>query len=188
MTEEDIRHLVLMGAREGPDLEFKVALYPVDSLDSKVRNDARRELFGDLVAMANSGTATLIIGVEEAEGVAIAAPGVDAAQASEFVKKLPELLLRNIEPPLRSVEAEVLPIAGDGTMAFVTLKVRMSADAPHRDSSTRIFYERLGAQRVPMDIDRVRSAFLSGELAYITFDEFRTKRIESLRNRGQVHF
>jgi len=180
MTEEDVRQLVAAGAREASDLEFKVSLYPIDSVDSKVRNEARRELFGDLIAMANSGDATLIIGIEEADEIAIAAPGVDAAQATEFVKKLPELLLRNVEPPLRSVQAEVLSIAGEGNLAFVHLMVRQSPEAPHRDASTRIFYERLGAQRVPMDIERVRTAFLRGELAYITFDEFRSKRIGML--------
>jgi predicted HTH transcriptional regulator len=95
-TEEDIQRLVAVGAREDRGLEFKQALYAIDSSDQKTRNDARRELFGDLIAIANTGDGTLIIGIEEVDEVAVSAMGVDRDDATDFVKKLPELLLRNV--------------------------------------------------------------------------------------------
>lgn len=179
-SEDAIQRLVASGAREGRTLEFKEEVYDITNKDQNVSSRARRELFADLIAFANTDGGTLILGIEEVDEVAVAAPGVPLDVATDFARRLPELLLRNVEPPLRAVESEVIPLSTDSSKAFVVLRIRRSLDAPHRDASTRIFHERLGAQKNPMDIDRVRVAFLSGEIAYSAFDEFRSRRVATL--------
>lgn len=132
--------LVKAGAREDFDLDFKAELYG--------RSDSsRRDLAGDVAALANTAGGIIIIGVaEDDQARAVAAPGVEISDA-ERVRMLQ--VIASTVAPMPIVDVLTLPLsheaelgeAADGikepsedgapARGFYVLAVPASPSAPH---------------------------------------------------------
>lgn len=111
--------------REGPDLEFKGALYA---------DAQKRELAKDVAAMANAQGGVIILGVKEKDGAAVEAPGVQLSEAAE--RRMEQILAANVFPlaqcRIRRVSSSTTPNNG-----FYILAVPRSPLAPHAVSGDR---------------------------------------------------
>jgi hypothetical protein len=137
-----IRHLVEDRVREDTDLDFKGTLYPQN-------DDGREELAKDVAAMANTRGGLIVLGVEERDEVAVAAPGV--ALDSDEEQRMLAIVKSRIRPLLPSFE--ILPLRGeDPSRGFFLLVVGVSELKPHlvvtgSSSKPRLAYpRRFGAQ------------------------------------------
>lgn len=117
-----VQSLVTNEVQEEFDLDFKTTLYG--------RGDSeKRDLAGDVAAMANTAGGVIILGVEEdSQATAIAAPGVDL---SDDEKRRMTQVIASLVAPVPSFE--VLPVPNDGNPehGYYVIAVPRSPVAPH---------------------------------------------------------
>jgi hypothetical protein len=157
----------LVGSPEGRTLEFKSKLIVQ-------KDEERREFLADVSAFGNAQGGDLVFGVEEAAGIATAAPGVSLADPDAEIRRLESMLLSGLEPRL-PVEMRWIP--AEGEFGYLVIRIRPSFAAPHRvifrDHAK--FYGRSSAGKYPMDVQELRVAFnatagLEARLAEIQAD------------------
>jgi len=137
-----IRRFVEDGIREDADLDFKRTLYPQDG-------DGRDELAKDVAAMANTRGGVILLGIEERDEVAVAAPGVTLGSDEE--QRIRAIIKSRIRPLLPGFE--ILQVSGDDLLqGFFLLVVGVSELKPHlvvAGSSSKpllLYPRRFGAQ------------------------------------------
>lgn len=121
VTATDIAALVAAGARETEILDFKRELYGNGDSD-------RRELAGDLAAFGNHRAGILLLGVDEADGVATAAPGVALSEAEE--QRIHQIAAGLVVPHL-PIAVHRVPSDDDPALGWYIVVVPPSLNRPH---------------------------------------------------------
>ena len=133
LTCETIEQIVDQKVREDTDLDFKATLYGNGDSD-------RRDLAGDVAALANTVGGLLLLGVAEEDGAAIAAPGVAISEAE--VLRMRQILASFVAVDIHQIERS----GGEG---FYAVEVPRSTDAPHAVRvNTALRYPRRDGQHI----------------------------------------
>lgn len=107
--------------REDTDLDFKEALY--GNSDS-----AKRDLAGDIAALANTVGGVLVLGVRDEEAVAVELTPVEMSDAEEV--RMQQVAASNVAPHAAFAIHRV-PTAADPTLGYYLIEVPRSPQAPH---------------------------------------------------------
>ena len=182
VTIADLEALVASQARETDELEFKGKPYRPDrwiETGDRVGDYARDEILGEIVAFANAGGGTLILGMHETK---------ETPRRAERLEKLPNcesLALRLldacedvIEPRLASINGRALP--DESGAGYVLMRVAKSPIGPHRLSATREFLVRRGERASKMSVREIKDLTLELARSADRIEElFRTQQIET---------
>ena len=120
LTADQVESLVPGQAQESFDLEFKGRLYG--------RSDQeKRDLAGDVAALANTAGGVIVIGIEEDDQArAESAPGVEISDAE--VARVWQVVASGVAP---MPTFDVLTVLRDGSNGFIVVAVPRSPQAPH---------------------------------------------------------
>lgn len=134
LTSEHVRSLVTSNVQEAFDLDFKLPLYGRTDSD-------KRDLAGDVAALANTAGGTIVLGVEEDEHArAVGTPGVELSDAE--VARMRQIVASRVAP-MPDFDVLMVPdsVAAEGEAAvggesstahgFVVIAVPRSPSAPH---------------------------------------------------------
>lgn len=132
ITEEAIDRLISEGAREGEQLDFKaVESTGLPYLSAKGHRPSwseEQEFAKDIAALANQRGGVLLIGVAEADGIAVGRTPVTRSTAEAEERRLRQAL-RNYQAPY--VEAAFVPVEAASSGWYLAIVVPPSARAPH---------------------------------------------------------
>jgi hypothetical protein len=150
----------LIGIAESETLEFKRDTYGTS-------DRAKQELCKDVSALANTAGGDIVLGIDEADGVASALVGFECPNVQSEIQRLQNTILMAIEPPVPGVQFQPLGLA-NGRIALV-IRVPRSLDLPHRVTHSRInrFYLRRTADTFEASLLELKRMF---ELARNEFD------------------
>jgi hypothetical protein len=183
ITFDDISTLI--GAEEGPRIEFKQALATSDGRPDRWMNDqsrigavARDDIAKEVVAFANAYGGLLIVGIEETDdnpkrAKAIAEPLIP--KITDCANQLERALRSIIEPPLPMLEVRGVVSTGDNGVLVV--RVGASPSAPHGYGRPSLGYVRRGAASEPLTMHDLQSIFFERRT--------RLERVQS--RRAQIH-
>lgn len=122
LRASSVQALVESQVSEAFDLEFKASLYGNSDKE-------RRDLCGDVAALANGSGGVIILGVEEDEqGTATAAPGVQLGDAER--NRMLQILAAGVAP-MPALDVIALPEADNPARGWFVLAVPRSTRAPH---------------------------------------------------------
>jgi Putative DNA-binding domain len=158
LTMDDVQELVARGVTEGRHLEFKREL--------PQRNDeGTREFLADTTAFANAQGGDLIYGVEDSDGVAIGANGIELLNIDTEILRIENLFRDAVEPRLSGVRIKWIAIGDNPNQGILVLRIEASATSPHRvkfKGSSR-FFARNSRGKYEMDTHELRQAFTENE-------------------------
>jgi hypothetical protein len=120
-TEEDLSRLIAGGVREDSDLDFKQERYGNS-------DPARRDLAGDIAAMANTRGGLIIIGIRDENDVAVELTPVQLEDGEEA--RIRQIAASNIAPHL-TFDVRVLHNDADESLGYYLLIVQPSSLSPH---------------------------------------------------------
>ena len=169
----DLAALIAGSAREDADLDFKEQVYGTTDAD-------KRDLAGDVAAMANTVGGVIVVGVREEDGAASKETPVPLTENEEL--RMRQVVTSLVAPVPRFTVVRV-PEAPNAEIGFYLIAVPRSADSPHA--------VRVGdALRYPRR-DGPRTRLLSeSEVADAYRNRFseageQTQRLEQIANEGQ---
>jgi len=155
VTYEQVTSLVANGVPEATDLDFKETLYGFD-------DKAKRDLAGDVGALANAAGGVIVLGIgEDSQGRAARAPGVALTDAEQV--RIRQIVASQLAPlPL----FDVVPVADPGSpeTGFLLLAVPRSVMAPHAvliSKESMRFPRRHGTTTVYLSESQVADAYRS---------------------------
>jgi hypothetical protein len=172
VDERDIQELVEAQVPEGLRLDFKLTIYG--------RSDAdKRELLKDISSFANSQGGHLIIGVEEAAGVATRIAGLDIDTDAEILR-IEQIVRSATEPPIPGIRIRSIKLA-DGKSVLI-LRVPRSWNPPHRVTFQGInkFYTRHSAGVHEPSLEELRAMFTYSDTALEKARLFRNERVNAV--------
>jgi hypothetical protein len=154
---------------EGPMLEYKRDPYTRAPQD-------RREFLKDVTAFANASGGHLVIGVDEAEGVARAIAPIAGLDLDEEMRRMEQMLLNGVEPRTIGIRMRVIPVSGGHC---IVLRIPGSWNPPHRVTTDGInrFYFRHTTNSAEMSVEELRVLFNRGATAQERAFEFRRERL-----------
>ncbi len=171
LTEADLQALVTGGVREDRTLEFKQDTYGAS-------DDARVEFLADISAFANTLGGDLVLGVEEAQGVASASVGMaTVTDIDQEILRLTQIARSGLQPRLPVLELHPVPLTG-GRHALV-IRVGRSYQAPHRVifKGRNRFWARSSVSRYEPDVDELRALFSVAPQVATRVREMRSDRV-----------
>jgi hypothetical protein len=121
VTEEHLERLVTAGAREDADLDFKEHRYGGGESE-------KRELAGDIAAMANSRGGLIVIGIRDEGDVAAELTSVELVDGEEA--RIRQIAADNIAPRV-TFDVRVVEREGDATRGYYLIIVPPSSLRPH---------------------------------------------------------
>jgi hypothetical protein len=170
----DLAELVEGQVPEGLHLDYKRDAYGTSDAD-------KRELLKDVSAFANVNGGHIVIGMDEAEGVASNLCGVKPADIDVEVSRLDQIIRTGVEPRIPGCRLRPVPLAKQ--CYAIVIRIPRSWRLPHRvcaQNSNRFFVRNsAGAHEASMDelkhlftlsasaLDRAR-AFRNERLSLIT--------------------
>jgi Schlafen, AlbA_2 len=120
LTAHQMRRLVDNAVREDVDLDFKETRYGK-------RDSEKRDLAGDVAALANTLGGALILGLKDEDGMAVGDPGVPLSDAEE--QRIHLILASNVAPHIGGVHIRRIErTKGEG---FYVIEVLRSTAMPH---------------------------------------------------------
>lgn len=172
LTETDLQNLVTSGVSESRFIEFKRDLYGA-------KDEETKELLKDVSAFANTQGGTILIGVDESDGVASAILGVLIQDKDAETLRLTSKIRGGIDPKF-DFEIYAIPLANRNFV--IAIRVLESLAAPHRVTfkNHSQFYSRHSAGVTCMDVDELRSAFLLSQSVTNRIQDFRRERVEAI--------
>jgi hypothetical protein len=160
------------------------------SLDYKERlpggSDAdKKEFLADVASLANTGGGYVVFGIadrRDTEGRSTGEPdhivGLASINADQEKLRLDQVIRTSIDPRVAGVEWKLVDdLGGDGPV--LVLHVPRSFRAPHMvtfKGSSR-FFARSSAGKYQLDVDEIRSAFLTAESVPERIRDFRADRL-----------
>jgi Schlafen, AlbA_2 len=120
-TEEHLERLVVGGVREDADLDFKQQ--PYGNSDSQ-----KREMAGDIAAMANDRGGLIVVGIRDENDVAMELTPVELADGEEA--RIRQSAAQNIAPHL-TFGFRIIETEDDDTRGYYLLIVAPSTLRPH---------------------------------------------------------
>ena len=174
VTEDDLQELVTAQVPEGLRLDYKLKEYGN-------RDKDKLELNKDVSAFANSSGGHLVIGIEEAEGVASSVLGVDIDADAEILR-IESILRHSIDPPISGIRVRAIPLKS-GNKAIV-LRIPRSWNLPHRVTfkGKNRFYLRHSAGVHEPSMVELRAMFNHSSVALEKAQQFRDDRINTVVN------
>ena len=121
LTEAHIAALVTGGVREDTDLDFKQTLYGHTDSD-------KRDLTGDVAAMANTIGGAVILGIEDVETVATNLHPVPLTDAEEL--RMRQIVAGNVAPHV-PFAIHPVPTVANPADGYYVLEIPRSPAAPH---------------------------------------------------------
>jgi hypothetical protein len=184
LTQLDLETLCDKKWPESQNVEFKGDLPAEQGQDSwykggKVGEYAKRKLFKEIVALANSSGGRLFLGVEESDEKPPVAKKVrPLPRCHDLAESLERSAYSWIEPPLTPMRVKGVPIGDDGSGVLV-FDVQSSHNAPHRLKDLQC-YTRRGTESVPMTMYEIQDLTLRLDR--------RTGEIERFFNESKTEF
>jgi hypothetical protein len=173
LSKEHIDALVREQVPEGPRLDYKREL-PAGT------RDGRKEFLKDISSFANAGGGYLLFGVDEAQGVPVAANGLSGIDPDSEILRLEEIARSGIDPRIPGFRVVAIPGFPQGPV--IAAHVPRSWAAPHRvaaDADSR-FWSRGSSGKFAMDTSQIRSAFLQGAEIPDRIRRFRDDRLAKI--------
>lgn len=158
ISEASLERLIANQVAESRSLDFKRKLPGGADADLK-------EFLADVTSFANAQGGDLVYGIEEAEGVATALPGMEVADAEAAILRLENVLRDGIAPRLIGVRMRFVPLETGNSL--LVIRVPAGLAAPHRVTFRNHgrFYNRNSSGKFEMDVHDLRHAFTeSGSL------------------------
>jgi len=175
INEERLQSLVENSVSESKTLDYK-EFY-------KLNNDEeKKEFLSDVSAFANSIGGNLIYGIKEEDGAATEINGVDISDPDAEILKMENLLRDGIEPRILGYEIVSVKL-GSGEYVII-LFIPNSFNSPHVVNFKKRwrFYSRNSAGKYSLDVQEVKSAFISSESIADKIRNFRADRISQILN------
>lgn len=118
-----MRALVDAGVEEAFDLDFKITTYGAN-------DEAKRDLAGDVAALANTAGGVVVVGIDEdAQGRAAAAPGVQVTDAEAV--RMHQVIAANVAPMPTIHIKKVTDPGSAPAPGFYVIAVPPRPSAPH---------------------------------------------------------
>lgn len=170
----DIEALIADRAQEHSRLEFKRAVPAKKgsgpdtwySRQEKIGQHGKAELIAELVAFANSGGGTLIVGIEEdtrRNEPATACGICEIPKCEEFAQRFVQSAISLVDPPLPSLDVRGI-VTGDDGAGVVVARVSASRLRPHRVTKLGNCFVRRGENRVTMTMTEIRDMIINTRL------------------------
>ena len=173
ITLSDLEDLIKECISEGKTIDYKRDMY------GKIDPD-KKELLKDASSFANTMGGDLVIGMDEANGVPTAIPGVSVSDVDAEKLRLDETIRRGIEP---RIDFAIHTIGTEtGTTVFI-IRARESWILPHRvvyHGQFGEFWARNSAGKYSMDTTELRRAFNLSESVYEKVKSFRQERLDEI--------
>jgi schlafen family protein len=172
--EADLDLLVANSVVEGKTIEYKKVL-PGNS------DGEKKEFLADVSSFANTTGGDLIFGIDEAQGVPTAIPGLVVSDPDAEVLRLDSIINDGLEPRIRFGSGVVRRGAAPSVLI---VKIERSWIGPHRVvfKGHNKFYARNSAGKYQMDVSELRSAFTLASSVTERVREFREHRIVKLHD------
>ena len=174
ITEVDLQQLILDAVAEQAIIEYKSQLPSNSDSDKK-------EFLADVSSFANALGGHLIFGMEEATGLPTNLSGLEVPDANSEKLRLENIVRAGVAPRIPGVQiGEPIPLS-NSRIAFV-IQVPKSWISPHMVTyqGTSRFYSRNSAGKYPLDVQQLRSAFLSSEATTDRLKDFRAERLSKI--------
>jgi len=158
------------GVCEGRNIEYKSEL-PEDTVPGKIR------FLATVSSFANSSGGDIIYGIQEAEGRATSANGVNVNNIDQEKLRLEQIIRNGIEPSIPNVQIHTIQTEND--RYIIIIRPNKSWNSPHRVSLNdhSKFYGRNSAGRYPLDVSELKTAFLLTENISHRIRNFKAERI-----------
>ena len=176
LTEADVQAYVENGVSEGRTLDYKRTL-------PGGKDAEKKEFLADVTALANAAGGHILYGVEEAGGVAVDVPGVEASDVDAEILRLDGSIRSGVEPRIPNVALRAVELANGRHV--VVLDVPQSFARPHMVTfkGTNRFYLRHTAGKAPMTVDEIRTAFSLADSVIDRVRRFRLQRLDAIKGR-----
>ena len=126
----DLEELVSNEVSEGKRIEYKRDFYRLDANDADYKTKQHKEMLKDISSFANSLGGDLIIGIDEADGVASSVCGFDVSTGVDGLKRrILDIVLSGLEPRLA---LDIHSVPNSENNAVFIVRVPASPIAPHR--------------------------------------------------------
>src|SRR5690348_2352099 len=103
VSESDLMELVTGQVPEGLHLDYKRDSYGP-------REDDKKELLKDVSAFANANGGHIVIGMDEAEGVAFNLCGVKPPDIDAEIRRIEDIIRTGIEPRIPGCRVRAVPL------------------------------------------------------------------------------
>ncbi|HZR33794.1 MAG TPA: ATP-binding protein [Nevskia sp.] len=167
-----LQSLIDSGVPESFQLEYKREPYGRAAQD-------RKEFVKDVTAFANASGGHLVIGLDEANGVATALTPIAGDPDAEMLR-MEQMLLGGVEPRAAGIRMRAIPVAGGHC---IVLRIPSSWNPPHRvtiEGSNR-FYVRHNTLSAEMNVEELRVLFNRGATAQERALAWRRERLALIR-------
>lgn len=182
VTAVQIQDIFKSETPESIDFELKKAL-PAESgaadpwmSGGRIGERAKDELTIEIVAFANTGGGTLIVGIDEDPQTKSAEPPIfPVPRCKEAAAILHQALSARVEPRVPVFECEGVVTEQDGTGGVIVMRVLESYLAPHRNTKDNSCYTRRKDRAEPMSMleiqELTRRVARTSELVERAFSE-----------------
>lgn len=180
ISKSDIESLIYNGVTERKTIEYKEQLSGNSDGDKK-------EFLADISSFANASGGDIIYGIQEKRdsngkttGIPEAAKGLNGINSDEVVRKLESMIRDGIAPRIIGLQTKVIDGFEDGSV--ILIRIPKSWNSPHMVTfkNHSRFYSRNSAGKYPLDVNEIRSAFITSESLAERIREFRVERIANI--------
>ncbi|MFN7056255.1 MAG: helix-turn-helix domain-containing protein [Hyphomonas sp.] len=119
---------------------------------SKLHASERDGIAKEVVAFANTRGGILVVGIEESDYAPKRAQrlATEIPNVAELADRLSQALNASIDPPLRGLQVQAIPVTGPA--GFLVIKVPLSNLAPHGFGTPALSYVRKQDRSEPMSM------------------------------------
>lgn len=175
ITAEDVSRLVDIGAAETVSREFK-SIVPWGT------QGPRKDLVTHISAIANAGGGDILFGIEENNGVAVEAVGIDVPNLDELQRGIEQSVRDGTDPSLTGLRFRA--IEGFEKGPVLILRVPRTWTGPHMltlDKDSRFYIRDTGSKHI-MNTHELRMAFNRADEPAALARRYREERLTAIRN------
>jgi len=174
IREADLQELIADAFTERAVIDYK------SQLPGNTDGD-KKEFLADVSSFANAVGGHLVYGMEEMAGLPTALAGVQALDANAEKLRLEQIIRSGVAPRIPSIEIGEPIRLSNGRSVFI-IRVPRSWISPHMVTyqGHSKFYSRNSAGKYPLDVQEIRTAFLSSESTTDRLRDFRAERISKI--------
>lgn len=176
ITKEDLQMLVNDDVREGRTIDYKEPL--PGSTDSD-----KKEFLADVSSFANAAGGDLLIGVKEADGVALDISGLEGIDVDAQISRLENIILNGVEPRIPNLQIRAISI--NPSSSVLIIRIPRSFALPHmiKFQEWSRFYTRHSNGKHRLDVSEIRSLFALSDSATERIRRFRLERLGAISAR-----
>jgi Putative DNA-binding domain len=171
LTIEDLENLVTTRQAEVQRLEFK--------RDLEIKGDGKKELLRDITAMSNTRGGFIVFGIDEANGEAIAMPGIETTDIDATTVQIESIIRDNSEPKLTGFSTRKFKL--DTGRFVLVIYIPQSSNPPHRATGDQ-FFARATNAKYAMSVTQLRQVFTQGAQRLERLRSLISSRLEVLNN------